>query len=45
MFCKRSKRIAIRFYFIREKIEKGGMDLEFVRTLAMVADLLTILLG
>lgn len=37
-FYKRSKHIAIRFRFIREKIEKGEMDLEFVKTLAMAVD-------
>ena len=41
VFHKRSKHIAIRFHFIREKVENGEMDLEFVRTLAMVADQLT----
>ena len=38
---KRSKHIAIRFHFIREKVEKGEMDLGFVRTLAMAVDQLT----
>ena len=41
VFHKRSKHIAIRFHFIREKIVSGEMDLEFVRTLAMAADQLT----
>ena len=41
VFHKRSKHIAIRFHFIREKIDSGEMQLEFVRTLAMAADQLT----
>ena len=41
VFHKRSKHIAIRFHFIREKIQSGEMDLKFVRTLAMAADQLT----
>ena len=38
MFHKRSKHIAIRFQFIREKEESGEFNLEFVRTLAMATD-------
>ena len=38
VFHKRSKHIVIRFHFIREKIKKGGVDLEFVGTLAEAAD-------
>ena len=41
VFHKRSKHIAIRFHFIREKVESGEMSLEFVRTHAMAADQLT----
>ena len=41
VFHKRSKHIAIRFHFIREKVESGEMSLEFVRTLAMSVDQLT----
>ena len=38
VFHKRSKHIAIRFHFIREKVENGEISLEFVRTLSMAAD-------
>ena len=41
VFHKRSKHIAIRFHFIREKVENGEFSLEFVRTLSMAADQLT----
>ena len=41
VFHKRSKHIAIRFHFIREKVENGEFRLEFVRTLSMAADQLT----
>ena len=41
MFHKRSKHIAIRFHFIREKVENGEFSLEFVRTLSMAGDQLT----
>ena len=41
VFHKRSKHIAIRFHFIREKVENAEFNLEFVRTLAMAADQLT----
>ena len=41
VFHKRSKHIAIRFHFIREKVESEEFNLEFVRTLAMAADPLT----
>ena len=41
VFHKRSKHIAFRFRFIREKIGKGEIYLEFVRTLAMAVDQLT----
>ena len=41
MFHKRSKHIAIRFHFIREKVESEEYNLKFVRTLAMAADQLT----
>ena len=37
VFHKRSKHIATRFHFIREKVGRG----EFVRTLSMAADQLT----
>ena len=38
VFHKRSKHIALRFHFIQKKIEKGEMDLEFIKTLAMESD-------
>ena len=41
VFHKRSKHIAIRYHFIREKVEGGGMELQFVRTKEMAADQLT----
>ena len=41
VFHKRNKHIAIRFHFIREKVENGEFSLEFVRTLSMAADQLT----
>ena len=42
---KRSKHIAIRFHFIREKVESVEINFEFVRTLAMAADQLTKYVG
>ena len=45
MFHKRSKHIAKRFHFIREKVENGEFSLEFVRTLSMAADQLTKYVG
>ena len=41
VFHKRSKHIAIRFHFIRERVEREECCLEFVRTIAMAADHLT----
>ena len=41
VFHKRSKHIAIRYHFIREKVESGEMELQFVRTKEMAADQLT----
>ena len=38
VFHKRSKHIAIKYHFIREKVENKEFNLEFVRTLSMVAD-------
>ena len=40
-FCKRSKHVAIRYHFIRERIDMGKMNLEFVRTRSMATDQLT----
>ena len=41
VFHKRSKHISIRYHFIREKVESGEMELQFVRTNEMAADQLT----
>ena len=41
VFHKRSKHITIRFYLIRERVEREEFCLEFVRTMAMAADQLT----
>ena len=41
VFHKRSKHVSIRFHFIREKVESGELNMEFVRTLSMAADQLT----
>ena len=38
IFHKRSKHIAIRYYFMGERIEMGEIDLKFVRALSMGAD-------
>ena len=38
MFHKRSKHIAIKYHFIREKLESGQFTFEFIRTLAMAAN-------
>ena len=38
LFHWRSKQIAIRHYFMRERIEMGDIDLEFARTVSMEAD-------
>lgn len=37
VFHKRSKHIAIRYHYTRERIEMGRIGLEFVRTLFMAA--------
>ena len=41
VFHKRSKHISIRYHFIREKVESGEMELQFLRTKEMAADQLT----
>ena len=41
VFHKRSKHIAIRFHFIRERVESSEILLQFVRTKDMAADQLT----
>lgn len=38
---KRSKHIAIRFHFTREKVRSGEFILEFVKTLSMAENQLT----
>ena len=37
VFYKRSKHIAIRFHFIKERVEEGHFCSDFVRTLGMAA--------
>ena len=41
VFHKRSKHIAIKSHFIREKVENKEFNFEFVRTLSMAAHQLT----
>ena len=41
VFHKRSKHIAIRYHFIREKVESGKVVLQFIGTKLMAADQLT----
>ena len=41
VFHKRSKHIAIKYHFVREKLESKEFTFEFVRTLEMAADQLT----
>ena len=41
VFNKRSKHIAIKYHFIREKVENKELNFEFVRTLSMAADQMT----
>ena len=41
VFHKRSKHIAIKYHFIREKVENKEFNFEFFRTLSMAADQLT----
>ena len=41
VFHKRSKHIAIRYHFIREKVENKEFNFEFVRILSMAANQLT----
>ena len=38
VFHKRSKHIAMKCYFIREKVENKEFNFEFVKTLSMAAD-------
>lgn len=41
VFHKKSTHLAIRFHFVREKVDKGEMELKLIRTLAMVVDQMT----
>jgi hypothetical protein len=41
MFHERTKHIAIRYHFIREKLEEGEISVEYVPTNEQVADVLT----
>ena len=41
VFHKRSKHIAIKYHFMREKVENKEFNFAFVRTLSMAADQLT----
>jgi hypothetical protein len=45
VFHERSKHIDLRFHFIRECVEKGQISVEFTRTEAQLADILTKPLG
>ena len=45
VFQKRYKHIAIRYHFIREKVESGRMNLQFVRTEVMTASQFTKYVG
>ena len=38
---KGSKHINIRYYFIKDRIESGELDIRYLPTLEMLADLLT----
>ena len=37
----RTKHIAVRYYFIKEKIDEGEIDVEYTPTLQMLADMFT----
>ena len=37
----RTKHIAVRYYFIKEKIDEGEIAVEYVPTLQMLADMFT----
>ena len=41
VFHKRSKHIAIKYHFMRDKLENKEFNFEFVRTLSMAANQLT----
>ena len=40
-FHKRTKHIAIRYHFVREKVEDGHVAIEYYPTLNMLTDLMT----
>jgi hypothetical protein len=40
-FHRRSKHIDVRFYFIREQVEQGNLDVEHVPGVDQLADILT----
>ena len=41
VFNKRGKHVAIRYHFIREKVESGEFVLQFIGTKLMAADQMT----
>ena len=45
VFHERSKHIDIKYHYIRECVENGNMQIEFMRTEEQMADLLTKALG
>ena len=45
VFHERSKHIDIKYHYIRECVENGKIQIEFVRTEEQMADLLTKALG
>jgi len=45
VFHSRTKHIDIKFHFLREKVEEGAIEIEYISTDQMVADGLTKALG
>jgi hypothetical protein len=45
VFHERSKHIDIRYHFIRECVEEGRVDIDYIRTSDQLADVLTKALG
>ena len=45
VFHVRSKHIEIRYFYIRDMIQKGAINLQYVSTDEQVADVLTTVLG
>ena len=45
MFHDRSKHIEIRFHFIRDYVQRGAVELQYISTDEQVADILTKSLG